>query len=143
MAVYKFVEKIVNCEVIEIFGNGDSARDFTYVDDAIEVIFETLERIPESGFSGDISPASSPAPYQILNVGTGHSTTINNLVTIIEDALNRMAEISHIESHPADMKITQADIGELKETIGFQPSTSLKTGIERFTEWYLEYKNID
>ena len=57
--------------------------------------------------------------------------------------LNRKAEISHIESPPADMKITEADIGALKATIGFQPSTSLREGIERFAEWYLEYKNHD
>jgi len=141
MAVYKFTKDIFNGDTIEIYGDGKLIRDFTYVDDVVEAIMRVLESPPTDGFDGDISPAKSQAPYRIFNVGNGNPVVVNDLVKIIEKALGRKAQIIHKPCHPADMKVTHADIQDLDDALGFRPSTDLKEGIDRFIEWFQAYHN--
>ena len=141
MAVYKFTRDIFNGDTIEIYGDGELIRDFTYVDDVVEAIMRVLESPPTDGFDGDISPAKSQAPYRIFNVGNGNPVVVNDLVKIIEKALGRKAQIIHKPCHPADMKVTHADIQDLDDALGFRPSTDLKEGIDRFIEWFQAYHN--
>ena len=141
MAVYKFTKDIFNGDTIEIYGDGKLIRDFTYVDDVVEAIMRVLESPPTDGFDGDISPAKSQSPYRIFNVGNGNPVVVNDLVKIIEKALGRKAQIIHKPCHPADMKVTHADIQDLDDALGFRPSTDLKEGIDRFIEWFQAYHN--
>ena len=141
MAVYKFTKDIFNGDTIEIYGDGKLIRDFTYVDDVVEAIMRVLESPPTDGFDGDISPAKSQAPYRIFNVGNGNPVVVNDLVKIIEKALGRKAQIIHKPCHPADMKVTHADIQDLDDALGFRPSTDLNEGIDRFIEWFQAYHN--
>ena len=141
MAVYKFTKDIFNGDTIEIYGDGELIRDFTYVDDVVEAIMRVLESPPTGGFDGGISPAKSQAPYRIFNVGNGNPVMVNDLVKIIEKALGRKAQIIHKPCHPADMQVTHADIQDLDDALGFRPSTDLNEGIDRFIEWFQAYHN--
>ena len=139
MAVYKFTRDILNGEPIEVYGDGELIRDFTYVADVTDAIVRVLDAPPTNGFEGDISPAKSHAPYRIFNVGNGNPYVVNDLVKIIEKAVGRKALIIYKPCHLADVQVTHADIHDLKDTFGFRPRTDLSEGFDQFLEWFQAY----
>jgi UDP-glucuronate 4-epimerase len=122
MAIHQFTRLIHQGKQISLFGDGSSRRDYTYVEDAVEGTVKALSR--ESG-------------YEIFNIGESQTTTLAELVQMIEERLGKKAVIEYLPAQPGDVERTFADIHRAKEKLGYLPQTDMRTGIKKFVEWYL------
>ncbi len=126
MAIHQFVKQIEENKEVNIFGDGTSNRDYTYVEDIID------------GFMAALSYQGSS--YQIFNLGRGQTINLSYLVNIIETALNKKAKVKYTDRSPGDVPITIADISKAKTLMGFNPKVDIEEGVTRFVRWYLEDK---
>ena len=139
MALFAFTERMVAGEPIDIYGDGEQQRDFTYIDDAVETVLRILDQpaAPSPAWS-DLAPdaATSAAPWRIYNVGGGAPVTLSRCIELLEAALGCKARKNLLPAQPGDMASTQADAEPLAAAIGYRPHTPVETGIERFVAWY-------
>jgi len=142
MAVYSFTDKIDSGQTIEVYGKGEVARDFTYVDDIVEAIIKIVEKPPHSQMS-DPRSMTTKAPSQIFNVGSGRPISVNRLVSLLEDSLDKKAVIRFKPRPAEDMQITHADLQGLEGVIGSVQTTQIEDGIDQFVAWYRAYHLID
>ena len=124
MAYYSFSEKILKGQPIPVFNHGKMERDFTYIDDIIE------------GTSTAIDHCNS---FEIYNLGNNQPEPLMNLITLLESALGKKALIDYKPMQAGDVTTTFADISKAQKHLGFIPKTSLATGLDKFTDWLLEY----
>jgi UDP-glucuronate 4-epimerase len=134
MAVFKFVDAILNGRVLELYNYGSCRRDYTFVDDVVESIVRLLPLAPPTR---DIVRSRTIAPIRIFNIGNHHAVELPRLVHLIEGSLGRQANIRMMPMQAGDVEETEAQVDKLGKLIGFTPSTSLEEGIPRFVEWYL------
>lgn len=142
MALFLFTRAILSGDPIKVFNNGDMQRDFTYIDDIVEGVVRVIHHTPKADpdwSSADPNPASSCVPYKLYNIGNNQPVALMDFVRAIEDALGRDAVIDYLPMQPGDVPATYADVSDLMADTGFKPSTSIKTGIRRFVDWYTEY----
>jgi UDP-glucuronate 4-epimerase len=144
MALFKFVHAILRDEPIEIYGNGEMSRDFTYIDDLVESIVRLLPAIPAVGRAvTDTSDSLSPAaPFRIVNIGGGHPVGLMTYVQLIEHHLGREAKKIMLPMQTGDVPATFARAELLRSLTGFEPRTSVDEGIKRFVAWYREYHRL-
>lgn len=145
MAYFGFTDKLVKGETIKIFNYGNCKRDFTYVDDIVEGMVRVMRHAPERKRGEDGLPVP---PYKVYNIGNNQPENLLDFVTILQEELVRagvLPENYDFEAHkelvpmqPGDVPATYADITPLEEDFGYKPSTSLREGLRRFTEWYAE-----
>jgi len=142
MALFLFTRKILAGEPIDVFNNGHHARDFTYIDDIVEGVLRTADRVPvpNPDWSGaDPDPASSSAPYRLYNIGNHNPVELMHFISCLEKALGREAKKNFLPLQPGDVPATYADVDELIADVGFKPSTPIEDGIRRFVDWYRSY----
>ncbi len=142
MALFIFTKAILEGRPIDVFGNGDMERDFTYVDDIAEGIVRVMDRTPRSdpAWTGDDpDPATSYAPYRLYNIGNNAPVPLMRFIETIEEALGQEAEKNFLPMQPGDVRATYADVQSLMDDVGFKPSTSIEEGVGRFVDWYKEY----
>lgn len=142
MALFLFTKAILEGRPINVFNHGRMQRDFTYIDDIVEGVARTADRIaaPNLQWSSDQpDPGTSKAPYRIYNIGNNNPVELNQFIAAIENALGRKAEKNFMDMQPGDVPATYADVQALVDAVGFQPKTSIETGIQRFVDWYREY----
>lgn len=142
MALFLFTRKILAGEPIDVFGHGRHARDFTYVDDAVDGVLRVLERTPtpDHAWRGEApDPASSAAPYRIYNTGNGNPVELEEFIAAIEEATGRKAVRNYLPPQPGDVPRTAADITALRAAVGFNPQTPVREGVRRFVAWYRAY----
>lgn len=145
MAYFSFTKKILAGEPIEVFNNGHHARDFTYIDDIVEGVLRTADRIaaPNPDWnSARPDPATSSAPYRVYNIGNNNPVELMDFIAAIETATGRTAEKTYLPLQPGDVAKTYADIDDLERDVGFKPSTPIGEGISRFVAWYRSYYGI-
>lgn len=145
MALFKFTRNILAGEPIDVFNNGHHARDFTYIDDVVEGVLRTADRIPQpnpswSGANPD--PATSSAPYRIYNIGNHSPVELMHFIGVLERALGREAQKNFLPMQPGDVPATFADVDDLIADVGFAPATPLEDGIARFVAWYRGYYGV-
>ncbi|MBK57167.1 MAG: protein CapI [Flavobacteriaceae bacterium] len=133
MAYYSFTQAIDVGRPIDVFNHGDMKRDFTYIDDIVEGILRVMTLIPITQ-ANDTSIAK--APYRLLNIGNNNPVTLRRFISAIENSLGKKAIENLLPMQAGDMLITYADINPLSELCGFQPSTSIEDGIDKFVDWY-------
>lgn len=121
MAIHKFTRKILNGDPIEVYGDGSSSRDYTYIDDIVNGIIGSLDLV-----SG----------YEIINLGNSYPVKLSDLVSLIEEKSGRKAVIKYAEPQPGDVFTTYADIEKAKRVIKYNPGTSIEEGLEHFMDWY-------
>jgi UDP-glucuronate 4-epimerase len=146
MAYFSFTKSIFEGRPINIYNNGDMLRDFTYIDDIVEGVVRTLERVPEGNplWNGaDPDPGSSKAPYKIYNIGASSPVKLMDFIGSIERATGRKAEKNFLPMQPGDVYATYADVSDLMRDTGYRPSTSVDEGIDRFVAWYREYYRVE
>ncbi|MBU2583149.1 MAG: NAD-dependent epimerase [Alphaproteobacteria bacterium] len=142
MALFKFTKAILADQPIDIYNNGKHARDFTYIDDIVEGVVRTADRLPQPNPDWDAAapdPASSSAPYRLYNIGNSNPVELMEMIAALERALGREAKKNFLPMQPGDVLATYADVEQLKQDVGFQPSTPIETGIERFVSWYRQH----
>lgn len=123
MAIHKFTRLIENGEPIPMFGDGSTARDYTYIDDCID---------------GVVRAVDTPFDYEIFNLGEHHTTTLRDLIALIGKHTGKTPVIDQKPMQPGDVTITCADIAHARSKLGYAPAYSMEEGVARFVAWYRE-----
>ncbi|MBQ8320972.1 MAG: GDP-mannose 4,6-dehydratase [Clostridia bacterium] len=149
MAYFGFTNKLLKGETIEIFNYGNCKRDFTYVDDIVIGVKHVMQNAPERVMGDDGLPVP---PYRVYNIGNNSPENLLDFVNILQEELVRakvLPEDYDFESHKklvpmqaGDVPITYADTYDLERDFGFKPSTSLREGLRKFSEWYKAFYMI-
>jgi UDP-glucuronate 4-epimerase len=121
MAIHKFARLIDRGERIPIYGDGSSRRDYTYIDDLIDGILGVIRY--HKGF-------------EIYNLGESQTTSLKELIQLIEKAIGKKANVEMLDPQPGDVSVTYADITKAKRMLKYQPEVKMEEGIKRFVEWY-------
>ena len=129
LAINKFTNLMLNGEEIPMFGNGSTARDYTYVDDIVVGIIKSSNYV----FSND-------NVYEILNLGNSSPISLKEMINTIGEVLEVEPKIKELPMQPGDVDLTYASIEKAKKLIGYNPQTSFKEGIKNFVEWYKKEK---
>ncbi|MFC1907124.1 NAD-dependent epimerase/dehydratase family protein [Chloroflexota bacterium] len=117
MAIYRFVRAVLSGKEITVYGDGEQTRDFTYVDDVIEAT---------------LLAANSDVRGEVLNIGGGGRTNINELIKKIERITGKKARLEYVEGQKGDVKDTLADISKVKEVLHWKPRFKIEDGLERY-----------
>jgi UDP-glucuronate 4-epimerase len=144
MALFLFTRAILAGEPIQVFNNGEMRRDFTYIDDIVEGIVRITDQPAAANpqwDAGQPDPGSSSAPYRLYNIGNNNPVMLTEFIEAIERALGKTAKRDLLPMQPGDVAATCADIEDLADAVGYRPRTTVRDGIERFVEWYLQYMN--
>ena len=137
MAYFKFTNKIVNGEKIQIYNYGDMKRDFTYIDDIVTGVIKVMEKSPTAD--------EKVVPYKVYNIGNNHPEDLLHFVEILEKCLieegvvEKSVEKEFLPMQPGDVYQIYADVDDLVKEFGFKPETSLETGLRKFAKWYKSY----
>jgi len=121
MAIHKFTRLIAQGDKIPIYGDGSSRRDYTYIDDLIEGILGVIRY--HKGF-------------EVYNLGESQTTSLMELIKLIEGAFGKKANIEMLEPQPGDVSMTYADITKAERMLRYQPEVKMEEGIRRFVDWY-------
>ena len=142
MSPMLFTKAILANEPIQVFNHGDMMRDFTYIDDVIASVNETLFKTATPNINFDAKhpdPATSHAPYRIFNIGNSQPVPLMHFIETIENALGKKAIKNMMDMQAGDVKVTSADTSELNQWVNFKPNTSIEEGVKRFVDWYKNY----
>ncbi|RAO99004.1 capsular biosynthesis protein CpsI [Petrotoga sp. 9PW.55.5.1] len=143
MALFLFTDAIVNNKPIKVFNYGKMKRDFTYIDDIIEGVVRVLNNPPHPNPNWDkekADPGTSSAPYKVYNIGNNKPVELMEFIETLEKKLGKKAKKEFLPLQDGDVPETYADIDDLVKDFGFKPNTTIEEGIEKFVEWYGEYK---
>ncbi|MEM7176193.1 MAG: NAD-dependent epimerase/dehydratase family protein [Pseudomonadota bacterium] len=143
LALYKFVDAILEGRPIDIYNHGDMYRDFTYVDDLVRGIRLLVDAVPvrpesrEEIAAGDsLSPV---APYRVVNIGNSDKVRLLDFVDAIEECLGRKAIRNYMPMQMGDVPATWADASLLQSLTGYKPQTDFRDGIAQFVAWFRDY----
>lgn len=149
MAYFGFTNKLLRGETIQIFNYGNCKRDFTFVDDIVEGVRRVMTHAPEKRNGEDGLPLP---PYRVYNIGNSDPENLLDFVQILSEELIRAkvlpadydfaAHKQLVPMQPGDVPVTYADTSALEADLGFKPSTSLRTGLRKFAEWYKEFYQV-
>jgi UDP-glucuronate 4-epimerase len=142
MALFLFTKAILEGRPIDVFNHGKMRRDFTYVDDIVEGILRTADRVatPDQAWTGDVpDPGTSSAPYRVYNIGNDNPVELMDLIATLERELGQVAVKNLLPIQPGDVPATWANVDDLTRDVGFKPATSIAEGVKRFVGWYREF----
>ncbi|MDI3513549.1 MAG: NAD-dependent epimerase [Gammaproteobacteria bacterium] len=145
MALFLFTRAILEGRPIDVFNHGRMRRDFTYIDDIVEGVIRTLDRVaaPDPAFDAlQPNPGTSNAPYRVFNIGNHDPVELMDFVAAIEDALGMRAEKNFLPLQDGDVPATYADTSALDAWTGFAPATGVREGVGRFVAWYRAYYKV-
>ncbi len=142
MALFKFTRAMLAGEAIDVYGNGQLVRDFTYIDDIVEGVLRVLDKpaTPDTAYDPAApNPGTSSAPYRIFNIGNDTPTVLMDYISALEASLGITARMHMLPIQPGDMHTTAADTSALATWVGFAPSTPVREGVARFVDWYKNF----
>jgi UDP-glucuronate 4-epimerase len=142
MALFKFVNAIINDKPIDIYNNGEMFRDFTYVDDLVRGIQLLIDANPLEKINSNIDSLSTVAPFRVVNIGNSNKIALLDFIEAIEQNLGKKAIRNYMPMQKGDVPATWADASLLQELTNYRPKTNFKDGIANFIKWYREYYNI-
>jgi UDP-glucuronate 4-epimerase len=137
MAMWLFTKAILAGEPIDVFGEGNMRRDFTYIDDIVTGVVAALDNPPPD--DGEEKAGGSRGPHRLYNIGNNRSEELTRMISLIERACGREANRRLLPMQPGDVRDTYADISAIQRDLGFQPTTSIDEGVPRFVQWYRDY----
>ena len=121
MAIHKFTKCISEDKPVELYGNGETARDYTYVDDIVQGIIKCIDY--ETNF-------------EIFNLGSDSVVKLKDLVSLISEKMNKKAKINYVPLPKTDVFYTASDISKAKKLLGYEPEIKIERGIEKFVKWF-------
>jgi UDP-glucuronate 4-epimerase len=142
MAPILFAKAITEGSAINIFNDGNLQRDFTYIDDIVEGVIRVADKpaTPNPVFdAASPDPATSSAPYRLLNIGNSQPVPLMDFIRALESALGLVAKKNFLPMQPGDVLATAANTDELDSWVGFKPGTPLVEGVARFVDWYRRF----
>ena len=140
MMMWIFTKKILAGEPIPVFNHGDMYRDFTFIDDIVSGVVACLDNPPAD--DGQEKAGGSVKPHALYNIGNHRSEHLMKVIGILEQECGRKAEMDMLPMQPGDVRQTYADIDAIQRELGYQPSTSIETGVPAFVRWYREYHGV-
>lgn len=120
LAIHKFSRRMLAGQPIPFFGDGSSRRDYTWAGDIVE---------------GVLAACDVPLRWEVLNLGGAHTTSLAELVRLLEEALGVRARLDRQPAQPGDMPLTSADVSRAGAVLGWRPRVPIREGIERFAQW--------
>lgn len=127
MAIHRFTRLIDDGKPVPMFGDGATARDYTYIDDCIDGVVRAID---------------TPFDYEIINLGEHQTTTLRDLIALISDAVGKPAIIDRQPMQPGDVEMTFADIERARNLLGYAPRVGMEEGIRRFVAWYRDHRDL-
>ncbi|MCI5058334.1 MAG: GDP-mannose 4,6-dehydratase [Flavobacteriales bacterium] len=124
LAIHKFVHKIINQQVIQVYGDGSTSRDYTFIDDIVSGIEASIDLV-----------GKSKGLYEIMNLGNGNPITLKSMIDVLFEVFGP-TELEYVAKQPGDVDITYADISKAQKLLNYSPQTSFFEGILKFKEWY-------
>jgi UDP-glucuronate 4-epimerase len=137
MAPWVFTQAVLQGRPIDVYGEGNMRRDFTYVDDIVDGVVAALDRPPAD--DGTSKPGGSKAPHAVYNLGNNKSVELEHFIATIEGACGRRAVRNVLPMQQGDVRDTYADITDAGRDLGYCPTTSIEEGIPRFVSWFRRY----
>lgn len=122
LAIHKFSKLITEGKPIQVFGDGTTRRDYTYVDDIIQGVRAAIDY--------------DRSQYEVFNLGESQTIELNELISLLERSLDMQAVIDRQPMQPGDVPITFADITKSRDLLGYNPTTKIADGIPKFVEWF-------
>lgn len=142
LAYFKFTDAILSGKTIDIYNNGDMARDFTYVTDLVRGIRMLMDVIPDTSESPVGGDSLSPvAPYRIVNIGNSQKVQLVDFIEAIEDSLGMKANRNYLPMQPGEVQETWASADLLFRLTGYKPQTEMRDGVDAFVKWYRAFYN--
>ena len=132
MAYFGFTKAIIEGTPVKVFNEGQLERDFTYIDDIVGGVVAAAA----------LPPIDLEVPYRLLNLGNHQPVKLGDFIATLEGLLGKKADKQLVGMQPGDVYRTAANIDEAKALVGFEPSTDLATGLERFVAWYRDYYEV-
>ena len=145
MALFKFTEAILKGQPIDVYGQGRMQRDFTFVDDIVDGLVAALDRPPIADAGWDAvkaDPATSAAPWRVLNLGASRTTELMRYIQVLEEKLGRKAQLNLLPMQPGDVARTEADVDETRAVLDYAPKVSIEEGVGRFVDWYRDFYKV-
>lgn len=140
MAMWLFTKAILEGRPINVFGEGNMRRDFTFIDDIVSGIVAVLDNPPKD--DGEEKAGGSKGPHAIYNIGNHRSEELTRMIALIEKACERSAEKIVMPMQAGDVRDTFADISAIQSELGFVPKTPIDVGIPIFVQWFREYHGL-
>ena len=122
LAIHKFARLISQRKPIPVFGDGKTGRDYTYIDDIISGVVSAIHY--------------DKSQFEVINLGESHAVELGRLIELLEHALGKTAIVDYQPPQPGDVPITCAQIDKARRLLGYNPTTRIEAGIERFVEWF-------
>jgi UDP-glucuronate 4-epimerase len=126
MALFLFTKAILEDKPIKVFNQGQMKRDFTYVDDIVDGIMTSLNKVSALG-------------YEVFNLGCANPVNLLDFIKTIEKRLGKKAKKEFLPLQPGDMPATFADVSKAKKLLGYQPKVKVEEGVGEFVNWYRQY----
>jgi UDP-glucuronate 4-epimerase len=124
MAIHKFARLILDDRPLPFYGDGSSARDYTFIDDIIDGVVASIDRCGSNG-----------GGHRVYNLGGSRTTTLAELVALLEQTLGKKARLERLPDQPGDVPITYADVSHAARELGYAPKVPIEEGIARFAKW--------
>lgn len=121
MAIHKFTRLLAAGEAVPMYGEGESRRDYTYIDDIVDGVVAAL----------DLGPG-----FEIYNLGGAETVALSELVSMLAEELAVEPKIEYLPQQPGDVPITFADVSKAAAALGYAPKVPIREGLSRFVEWY-------
>jgi UDP-glucuronate 4-epimerase len=128
LAIHKFTDLILRDEPIEVYGDGNSLRDYTYIDDIVDGIVASMKY--------------RETKYEIINLGGGHPVKLIDMITILYGALKKQTNIKFLPLHVSEMNKTISDNSKAEKLLSFYPKINFENGIDTFVKWFKENYNF-
>ncbi len=122
LAIHKFAKLISAGKTIPVFGDGTTRRDYTYIDDIISGVRAAMDY--------------DQSPYEVINLGESRTVELRELISLLESALGKTAQIDRQPTQPGDVPQTFADISKARRLLGYNPQTQIEEGIRKFVAWF-------
>lgn len=130
LAIYKFVDLILKGEAIPFYGDGNTFRDYTYIEDIIDGVLKGINYLNNNN-----------NVYEIINLGESNTVSLREMVETIEKILGKKAIINQLPMQPGDVDKTYANIDKAKKILGYNPKTEFEEGMRNFVNWYMEERD--
>ncbi len=123
LAIHKFAKSILNDEPITMFGDGNTKRDYTYIDDIVDGIVSATNY--------------DQSMYEVINLGNNQTISLSEMINILEQVFEKKAIINKIAEQPGDVPITYADITKARQLLNYNAKTNFEEGIIKFKDWFI------
>lgn len=130
LAIHKFTKLISENKEIPFYGDGSTARDYTFIDDIIDGVVKSIDFVEKN-----------ENVYETINLGENQVINLNEMLSVIETELGKSANKKYLPMQPGDVQKTNADIEKAQNLIGYSPKTNYQNGIKIFVEWFLRNNN--